>query len=148
MNKDIKKNKSIYHQDGRNNIEKFIISMLPKVLEAYGLSKTSFYFKTEDDNAPVGDVMFTISYKGSYKTAFIDINRLAVDYYEAGEKQTILNGLVHEVGHIITDRLAEVALSRHSTKKEIRDSVEEATETIAQIVRTLLSKMDPKNFKD
>jgi len=141
------KKKELYHTDARNDIERFLLSKFPIILEAYGLNKISLYLVTESEDKNISDTMFSISYKSSYKTAFVTVCRLAVHYFEEGEKQTVLNGFVHEIGHIITDRLGELASDRHATKDEVRDSVEETTETIAQIVRVLLSKMDPKSFK-
>lgn len=146
----IKKGKDkmeLYHADPRNEIERYLLEKFPIILEAYGLSKISLYMRTEGRDGEDTDMMFFIGYKSSYKTAFLTIGTLAVQYFEEKEYQTVLNGFVHEIGHLITDQLGELANSRHTTKKEVRDSVEQTTEAIAQIARVLLSKMDPKTFK-
>jgi len=142
-NKD--KKKDVYHADPRNDIEKFLVSNLPIILDAHGINKISFYMVTKSD-CDDDTVMFSIVYSDTYKTASVTIHTLAQELFKRGEFATVLNGFVHEISHILTNKLGELALNRHSTKREIRDSVEELTETIAQIVRVLLSKTHPKIF--
>jgi hypothetical protein len=51
--------------------------------------------------------------------------------------------LTHEIAHILTNPLADMAHDRFSSKKEIEREAEALTETIGQLCRTL---MDGKNI--
>lgn len=132
-----------FHKDPRNALEKYFESIIPDIVKVYGLGNISFYYMTPQitqDEVPVKDGMLMIRYDEIYRTAFITITPNAVYLFNKGEMEPLHSGLVHEVGHIITNKLSELALSRHATKKQIRDSVEETTETIAIMARNLLKK--------
>lgn len=138
-----------YHSDPRNEIEKFLFSRIPTVSKAYGLGSIKFCFMTIDkmsEDMPTEGVM-CIEYDPIYKIACIMITPNAVNLHKDKEYKTISDCLVHEMGHIVTDRLGKLARQRHTTKKDIEDAIEETTETIAQIARKLLSKEYPATFK-
>lgn len=149
MKKDKKLNQEQFHPDPRNDLERFILGRIPEITAAYGLGNIRFYVKTEKDKidkAPENGI-FCINYDSTYKAAYILIAPYATDLYECKEYKTLSDALIHEIGHIITDRLGKLAKSRHTTKKDIEDTVEETTESIANIVRMLLSKVNPMKFK-
>lgn len=134
-----------FHDDGRNELERFMLQRIPAIIKAYGLGNIRFYFKTYEKKVKEHpqDGIFAIEYDPTYKAAYITITENALYLYDSKEYKTLSDALVHEVGHIVTHRLEQLAKQRHTTRKDIDDTVEETTESIAQIVRILLSKVDP-----
>ena len=151
IKKDIKQQNN-YHPDPRNDIEKFLHRRIPYILKAYGLGDIKFNFVTLHKDEPKcgcdipEDGVMNILYDTIYKMAFIAITPLAVKLFEDKEYKTISDSVIHEVGHIVTKKLEDLAKNRHTTRKEIDDTVEETTETIARIATNLLSKEYPDIF--
>ena len=146
-----KRNQNNFHADARNSIESFLIDKIPEILKAYGLGEIRFFFRTMEKgeinpSVPKGGLL-SISYEPIYKSAFILITNHAVKMDEDEEHEVIYSGLIHEIGHIVTNKLADLAYNRHSTMKDIDDTVEETTESIAQIVEKLLAKVKPDILK-
>ena len=143
----IKTKQNNYHPDPRNEIEKFLHKRIPFIIKAYGLGDIKFNFLTveESDELPEEGVM-NINYDPIYNMAFILVAPNALQLFKNREYKTISDSLVHEVGHIVTKRLEDLAKNRHSTMKDINDTVEQTTETIARIVINLLSKVEPGIF--
>ncbi len=149
MIKDKSNKQDQYHADPRNEVEQFMAERIPLIVKAYGLGNIRFYFITKEADDLVGapeDGVFMINYDQNYKAAYILIAPNAMTLYKSKELTVLRDSLVHEIGHIITHRLAELAARRHTTRKDIEDTVEETTESIAQIVRELLAKVDPVMF--
>lgn len=143
--KDIQAN---YHPDPRNNTEQFFFKRIPAVLKAYGLGDIKFNFLSPtQEHLECGDTpeetLLMVRYDPIYRSAFLVVTPHAIQLYKHGEYKTLSDGLVHEVGHLITNRLEKLARNRHTTQKDIDEAVEETTETIAQIAVKLLSKTDP-----
>lgn len=144
---------SCFHLGAKNEIEKYVLDLLPKITEVYGLEETTFFIDTytsthkdcEEDKD--GNVIFTINYRDTYRTAYIAIHPLAIRIYKRGQMGMFKHALVHEVAHLITEPLADLAASRYVTGGQIRDSVERTTESIAMIARKLLSKIDSQTFE-
>ncbi len=132
-----------FHPDPRNPIEKFLFDNIPEVLKAYGMGQISFNFITinkgdEEFYEMPEDGVLKIKYNPTYKTANVTIAPQAIFLFKSQEYKTLINAFIHEVGHIITHRLGQLAKNRHTTRREIDDAVEETTESIAQIVRKLM----------
>ncbi len=148
---------SFYHAEPRNPIEEMISKAFPSIASVYGFGKINLFFDTtregshicmnqDDEEREKGSTMFSINYRPNYKTAYIFVHPLAISLYKNGEIKMLKHGLVHEFGHILTEGLAELALSRFTTKREIEDQVEKTTETIAMMARELLSLKGPEAF--
>jgi len=142
-----------YHSAPANKIEKFIHNLIPDIVEAYGLGNINFFYQTvekrnvEDFDSEKGSLLLSIMYVKPYKNAFINIMPPAQKMFNDGEVKFLARAVVHEIGHIITNELGELALNRFVTEEDVKDAVEETTESIAQIVRKVLEVKDPKNYK-
>lgn len=138
-----------YHDVPKNDIEKYLVSVLPVVTKAYGLGKIGYFFetsrkqRTSDEN---GEVLFSINYKSTYKLAYIEISPLAVEMMKEGNRVVLLHGITHEIAHIVTSDLADVAEARCVERRDIVNAIESVTESVAQIARDLLRKTDPQLF--
>ena len=145
-----------FHTEPKTELEKFLHSMIPEVAETFGLGKVNYFFNTIKNDSDVakmglaeegdGELIMAINYREAYKSAYINICPSATRIWEDGDKKLIRHAFVHEVAHVVTNRLADVARMRSATNKEIRDAVENTTESVAMIARELLSKKYPKVF--
>lgn len=138
-----------YHDVPKNDIERYLVSVLPKVTNAYGLGKIGYFFETSTKQGATeenGEILFAINYRSTYKLAYIEISPLAVEMMRDGDRQTLLRGIIHEIAHIVTSSLSNVAEARFVERREIINAIEETTESVAQIARTLLKKTDPQLF--
>ena len=151
---DITELKRFYHQSPKTDLERWLHKVLPTVVKTYGIGNVNIaYLSLRRDDPNVihdrqdDDIVFSIRYERSYKTAFITAYKLAYDMWESGEIEVLWHAATHEIAHLITENLANVASNRFTTSKELRDSIEETTESVAQIGRDLLRKTNPELFK-
>jgi hypothetical protein len=96
------------------------------------------YNESFTNDADIGTAVFTIKPVKKYKRALITVYDEALYLYQHGEENELIDGLVHELTHIHTTPLSELACGRYSTKKEIIDTTEELTELMAEYIRRLI----------
>lgn len=120
-------------------------SSIRTLLDLYGVGGTTINLRksVKEDNSEARMVALTIRYSTSYKTADIWYYPLMEKLYEEGKYSLLRQAITHEVAHILTTALADAALDRFSTKKEIDKEIEALTESIGQLCRSL---MDAKNI--
>lgn len=97
----------------------------------------------KEDTSKEGIIAFRIRYSSSYKTADIWYYPCVLKLFKEKRYLLLRQALTHEIAHILTNPLADMAHDRFSSKKEIEREVEALTETIGQMCRTL---MDAKNI--
>ncbi len=148
--KDKSNSLSFFHKTPRTDLEKWVNSMVPTIIEAYGIGDTTVCYSTDPRNMPgrsnSDEVVFSINYDNSYKTAYIKIHGLACQMWENKEMEVLFHCITHEIAHIITSSLYIAARSRHVTRRELNEENEKTTESIAQIGRKLLKQTNPKLF--
>jgi hypothetical protein len=114
----------------------------------YGIGETTIIVNS--DNRPGhskrdnGTVVFTITYSTVYRTANLYYYPCALEFFEKKKFKMLTQALTHEIAHILTCRLADIAEHRYTSAREVDEAVEELTETIGQIARKLL---EAKNIK-
>lgn len=121
-------------------LKKWICLKSKGILDLYGISKTTICFsekkeKINDFNGSVA--VFSVNYNKIYKTINLNIYEVANQMWTQGNKEVLLHSLIHEFAHVLTTDIANAALSRHVTKKDVIDRVEELTESIAIMAREL-----------
>ena len=144
---------SFFHKTPRTDLEKWIDSVVPKIITIYGLGKITMAYSTVSMNTARhidenGEGLFRIDYKRPYKMAALEIHPGAQELWDNKEMDILLHAVTHEIAHIVTEPLAYIARTRHATRKDIEDSSEETTETVAQIGRELLKVKYPELFKN
>lgn len=131
-------------------LEQWFSELLPKLFRVYGLREYSVSFSSHGDSdqrdTDQGTVMLEISHQKDYHSVYIKIHSIAYEMWAEGEFDELLDALVHEVAHVITAPLAELAMQRYTSKREIYSANEEATESIAQVARKLLRIKHPELF--
>ena len=95
------------------------------------------------DHSPA---VFTIQCNKTYRQANIIAYPEAYNMYCDGDLNVLVDGLVHELCHLHTIKLAQLAENRFTSQDQIRDEVEDVTETLAEYVRRLFAKTQPQIF--
>lgn len=131
-----------YSGTPKTELEKWIMSLAPKILELYGLGKLGVNMsgevrKSRESSTNGSLTVFSVMYDNIYKSINLTVYEVAQEAWNAGEKQFLLSALIHEFAHVLTTELANAALARHVTKKEIVNLTEELTESIAIMAREL-----------
>lgn len=85
-----------------------------------------------------GIVGFEISYSPSYKTATVWYYPYILKLFKEKNWALLRQSLSHEMAHILTNPLADIANDRYVSKRELDVAVESLTESIAQIGRELM----------
>jgi hypothetical protein len=132
-------------------LEEWFSGLLPRLFQLYGLRTYTVSFATiAEDGVKNGEnggtVMLEISHQKEYHSIFLKIHSIAYEMWNLKEYDELLDALIHEVAHIITAPLADLAMQRYVAKREIYSANEEATEAIAQVARKLLRKTNPELF--
>ena len=94
-----------------------------------------------------GDVLFSINYEPVYHQAVITVYGGSRELYKKKEYEIIDHAIIHEISHVHTTKVADVAESRFATEKEIHSSIEELTEIIARYVATIINLKNKKHDK-
>lgn len=81
------------------------------------------------------DSIFSVKYSDVYKQLELTVHSKALEIYTNRKEEEIANYLVHELSHIYTIPLLDLAMDRFATKKEIIEAGERLTEVIAWHVR-------------
>lgn len=120
-------------------------SSVRTLLDIYGIGGVTINFRKieKEDTSEDRMVALRIRYSTSYKTADIWYYPLMEKMYKEKKHSLLRQAITHEVAHIMTMGLADAALDRFASKKEIEKEIESLTESIGQMCRAL---MDAKNI--
>lgn len=134
-------------------LEEWFAELLPNLFKLYGLRSYSVSFVTlpEEDirhGDGGGTVMLEISFQKEYHSVLIKVHHVAYEMWVKKEYDELLDALIHEVAHIITCPMADLAMNRFAGKREIGEANEEATESIAHVARKLLRLTNPELFSN
>lgn len=136
-----KKDLSVFSTEPKTDLEKWIVSVAPSIMQIYGIGRLGITFSGRINKNKEGAggslTVFSVRYDNVYKNISISVYDVAQDAWEAGEKDFLLHSIIHEFAHVLTTNLANAALARHVTKKEIINLTEELTESIAMLARDL-----------
>ncbi len=141
-NKEFKEKYKIYDNKLDTDLKKWINSKAKEITDLYGIGKVSLCFneKKEELNKHNGSLaLFSVNYSKIYKTINLTIYEITKQLWSQNNKEFLFHSLIHEFAHVLTTDLANAALARHISKKEIIDRIEELTESIALIARELHS---------
>lgn len=142
-----------YHAAPQTVLEKFLIDLIPEISKACGLCDLTYYVQTvsaEDlghTERGSGTMLLSMNYVKEYKTVYLNITPSTQRMFDNGEKAMLARALVHELAHIITTELGDMARERVVTEEGLRACVEETTESVAQIARKLLEISNPTIYK-
>ena len=104
----------------------------------------NFTYTNEKGNNKHGETVFKIHYNEPYHQSSIMIFPQATQMYMDGNIEGLDDAIIHELSHIHTTRLSDLAHDRHVTRDQLVDADEELTETLAQYIR-IIRKL--KNIK-
>lgn len=88
-----------------------------------------------------GELVFDFNYSHPYRQCHINIHQLAYDMWETGQLQTLEDSMLHELSHLHTHKLAELARNRFVDERRLTDTNEELTQIISEYVRRIKSLM-------
>jgi hypothetical protein len=83
-------------------------------------------------------VIFDMNYDIPYKSVYINFYPITEELFKKEKFNELTNALTHELSHIITYPLYQLSKQRYTTQKLINDTNEEATESIAMILRRVI----------
>jgi len=147
------KKSDYYHTDPQTGLEKLVMSLVPDIAKTLGLCNITYYMQTIRCDDPKhfetegGSMILSINYVKHYKTAYLNLAPGSQKMFDHGEKKLLARALVHELSHIVTSDLGNMALDRVVTEEGVKNCIEETTESVAQIARKILEVSDPKNYK-
>lgn len=153
-NKDDKKSK-----ESIEKFERFIDEQVNTLMAALRIDvekihlafpTTEEYLKedSEEHLTSHGYVMFSIKTSYRYKRAYLTVYPKAYTAYLTQNFDILTDGLIHELMHIITTPLSDLAFERFLSKRELEDEVERITETMASYARLFLQTMPaPEEYK-
>lgn len=84
--------------------------------------------------------MFAISYQKKYRKGVIYVYPNALQLYKEKRIKELKNGLMHELAHIYTIPVTELARDRFLSEKELNDAFEELTQIIAHYMEKTITK--------
>lgn len=132
----------------KNQFEKWLHSAVSAILPIYGISgiTVTFHEKKVPGNSEHhgGSVIFRIRHSDAYKTADILYFPITVDLFMKKDWVSLRQGITHELAHIVTGRLGDLAHERYVNERELCDALENCTETIAQLGRKLINSQGIK----
>ena len=127
-----------------NNFEKWLQKSIGAIAGLYGVGNVSIFTHEKKIAASLkseGEVaLFRINYSVAYKTANLWYYPYAVELFEKKSFDVLRQAITHEIAHILTNPLADLAYERHVSKRELEEAIESLTESIGQLGRKLLDE--------
>ena len=121
--------------DGEEKIEKWLQRASPIILTELGIGIMTITFKKEERTKENSNHVFGIKYNAPYKRTIIKYNQTVIDLIEKKEYKMVVEALIHEFCHIITNPLVVVANQRFLQEREYIDATEEVTEHVTVLVK-------------
>ena len=82
-----------------------------------------------------GEVVFDCSYIQPYRQFHVNIHKMALTMWETGNIKKLEDGIIHELAHLHTSKLADMAEDRFTSKKQLMEVNEELTHLISEYIR-------------
>lgn len=131
--------------------ETWVINNLNIIMDACGMGIITIMlnYNEKNDNSGIvdGNTMFSVVYEKSYKRLAIRYYPDTLELFKKGSMFNLMMGLTHEVAHIFTYPLFDMAEQRYVTERQVNEINEEATEGIANIIRKLIQTQNPEILK-
>ena len=133
------KNKNILLERETKKVVKFkgwLEENFHKALPNFHIDTLKLGYRYMERNQPIDNnsAVMSINYLRSYRRAVISVYPFAYEMYRKGRLEELKEGIYHELSHIHTWALSEIAQDRFASKKEVRHAVEELTEIISRYV--------------
>jgi hypothetical protein len=142
MNKIKKKSKNNDQERLRKDLMAWLGRVTPVIMQQYQISGITVFFHERKHplNGRQRDnlVLFSINYSEAYKNAHIYYYPITLELFEKKRWNDLQDGITHEIAHIITNHLADLAKERFVNEREVNDALEKITESFAQMGRRLL----------
>ena len=94
------------------------------------------------DSGSNHNCVFSMIYQKKYRMGTINIYPNAYKLYADGNINELITGLTHELCHLHTIPVEELARNRFTSDKEISEAFEELTQTIAEYIKRGRKKYD------
>lgn len=79
--------------------------------------------------------VFSMTYQKQYRMGSLNIYPSAYKLYAEGKLDELTTGLTHELCHLHTIPVAELARNRFTSEKELHEAFEELTQIMAEYIR-------------
>lgn len=148
-----KKGKEYYHTKAENKLEELIFKLIPQIAKVYGLSDMSYFVQTIKEVDPrqfetgSGTMVMSINCVKEYKSVYLNLLPVAQKLFDRKEFGLVARALVHEMAHIVTYDLSQMAQDRIVTEDALKKCIEETTESVAQVARKVLEMESPSIYK-
>jgi hypothetical protein len=97
--------------------------------------RLSFNYAKNGEVNKDGEVVFKVNPSKKYHAMLITVFPPAYRLYKEGNKNDVIDGIVHELAHAHTADLTRLAHERFIRKEEIDNECEHLTEIVAEYVR-------------
>jgi hypothetical protein len=128
----------------REEFEKWIVEKTEKIIESLPtISQKTVRFKfilEQNIGAEEHEMIFSVRFHKEYHQLFINVYRGAFVMYANGEKKDLVNGIIHEIIHVNTKNLYDLASERYVREKELEGACEELTENMSFYARYYLER--------
>ena len=146
---DKKTKKEISKVDPSIEREKFLNWINEKILYITSymvcdIAHINVVIKNEDSSCRDGNYIFVIRYSQPYRRATVFVFDTALKMFKEGALKELQTALAHELCHIHTAPLSDLAFKRLTTKDNINDAAEALTEIMSYYLRKVI---DPSTQK-
>ena len=136
------KNKNMKKKNPNSDFRKWMGNISETLVNLYGVGGVTIIIhekKATESQHGEGVVLFRINYSNAYKTANIWFFPHAVQLFKEKNFAVLRQAITHEIAHILTNPLADLATERYVSKRELDDATETLTEQIGQLCRKLMT---------
>ena len=128
-----KTNEIVKQKEYRIYIEKKFNEIINEVV-IIDFVNISFRYLEQPQEVAYGDIIFRIKSIRPYRRAYINIYPASYEIYKQKHFNELHRAAIHEICHLHTTQISDLAMDRYTTEKEIREATEELTELIAEYI--------------
>lgn len=129
----------------RIGIEEWLNKEIQDILDIMDYGAVTIFLEPIHETAKMsgrGNVIFSVRFQKCYRTIYIKFFKDAVRLYNEKRLPELRHAILHEMMHVFTTSLIELAKKRFTTSEEISDCSEELTEMITLMVERLTKRTD------
>ena len=121
-------------------MEEWLMSQIKEILKIMNFGSLRIYLQPVKDRAKMknrGNVVFSIKFTKCYRVAYIRFYDEAMKLWNDKQLDILNHAITHELMHIYTAQLLEIAEDRYCSARELSNCVEETTEMITLMFEKL-----------
>ena len=109
--------------------------------------RLKFYYNPRKVDLNEGTAVFSIDNNTNYHMASVHVYPVAQTMYNDKATNELKKGIIHELSHVHTTKLGDLAKERYVTNRQVRDEVENLTDIISEYIYRYITINEEKNNK-